>query len=310
MKKTTLILGCTFALGTIALGCGSSSKTTGTGGANGTGGTAGSAGSTGTGGAAGSAGSTGTGGAAGNAGSTGTGGAAGNAGSTGTGGAAGSAGATGTGGAAGAPAWALTSPDFAGGSAIPSQYTCNGGAFASGNIPELDWTAGPSGAQSYAIVLTDNSVLAQNNSATLNHAFHWVIWDIPADIAHKIPTSLGSDDAEFPSEVPGARQWANRNQFGFFPPCPNSSPGTDAALNNDNYAFTLYAISVPILNYPAYDPNTTTNYTRTIQAYLEANNIGKTQLLFTSDAESASPPPAAPTILGPSARPGKDASQD
>src|SRR6516162_4569218 len=73
--------------------------------------------------------------------------------SPGTAGTSGGAGTTGSGGgghagSGGGAAWALTSPDFASGAAMPSQFTCDGHDFASRDNPELDWTAGPAGTKS------------------------------------------------------------------------------------------------------------------------------------------------------------------
>jgi phosphatidylethanolamine-binding protein (PEBP) family uncharacterized protein len=169
---------------------------------------------------------------------------------------------------------------------MPAQYTCDGHEFASGDNPELHWTAGPTATKSYAIVLKDLSIVTNNasTSAVYNRGFHWVIWDIPTNIAFKIPHGMG--DAEFPSEVPGARQWANRNQFGYFPPCPNNDPTADPSTHvTDNDSLTLYAIDKAILDYPAMDPNVV-NYTRTIDDYIASVAIAKTELLFTSNARA------------------------
>src|SRR6516162_5568587 len=98
-----------------------SCSSSGGGASPGTAGTSGGAGTTGSGGG-GHAGSGG--GAAGQGGSAGS--------AAGSAGVAGSGGAAGAGGSAGGAAWALTSPDFASGAAMPSQFTCDGHDFASG----------------------------------------------------------------------------------------------------------------------------------------------------------------------------------
>jgi len=184
--------------------------------------------------------------------------------------------------------WPLTSPDFTGGEAMPYAFTCNGGDFASGENPELDWSGGPS-AQSYALVLKDISITARMDPATVSHGYHWAIWNIPA-ATQQIPHGLSDD--EFPPEVEGARQWAIRDQFGYFPPCPNSDPTADpTTLATDHYAFTLYAIPTATIADPQPDPNEP-NYTRTLDDYLKTIAVGETELLFTSDAASSAPPPA------------------
>src|SRR6478609_9677540 len=46
----------------------------------------------------------------------------------------------------------LTSPSIQAGQSLPDAFTCEGKAFGEGSSPELNWTAGPSGTQSYAIL--------------------------------------------------------------------------------------------------------------------------------------------------------------
>lgn len=199
---------------------------------------------------------------------------------------------------AGSTAWKLTSPAFADQAALPTGATCDGQPFGSGSSPEFDWTDGPSGTKSYAIVFKDLSILAMNDPTTIDHAYHWAIWDIPAT-THKLPASLGA--TEFLSSVGNARQWSSVDPFGYLGACPNPVPGTGTAPVTDNYSFTLYAINVPILAYPA-DPTSGDNYVHPLDDYLLQVNIGKTDLRATSNAAaSAFTPPAAPP--SPSARP-------
>lgn len=176
---------------------------TGTGG-GGTGATGGSGGSGG--GSGGSAGSA-TGGAAGGGGAAGS--------STG--------GAAGGGGTAGAGAFELTSTAYTEGADIPQQYECtNGGGQ---NIsPPLAWTAGPSGTQSYAIVMRDLDFS--------NGFLHWVMWDVPA-----ATLSLPEDVEQVyqPSVPAGAKQAPfNGNLIGYFGPCSPNSVNT--------YEITVYAL--------------------------------------------------------------------
>jgi phosphatidylethanolamine-binding protein (PEBP) family uncharacterized protein len=306
--KRWAMLGFGMWAGWVAAGCSGSNtpNVTGRAGTNGGAGTTGTAGVSGSAGMSGSAGTTGS---AGTGGSVGTPGTAGTDGAGGAGGIAGMGGGGGAGGGAGAGGsgtWSITSPTLASGAAFPADATCDGHAFATGKSPELNWTDGPTGTMSYAIVLKDLSIIQNNDPATnatvYNRGFHWVIWDIPASI-HKLPAMLGS--AEFPTEVAGARQWAIRNQFGYFGPCPNSDPTADASTHTtDMYSFTLYALDAPVLAYPAMAAGVN-NYTRTITDYLETVKIGKAELRGTSNAASSEAPPALDptTIMFPSARP-------
>jgi phosphatidylethanolamine-binding protein (PEBP) family uncharacterized protein len=196
--------------------------------------------------------------------------------------------------------WKITSPAFADGAALPASATCNGNPFGTGSSPEFDWTDGPSGTKSYAIVFKDLTIYAANDPTTIDHAYHWAIWDIPASI-HKLPAALGS--SEFLSDVGNARQWSSVNPFGYLGACPNPVPGTGATPGTDNYSFTLYAINVPILAYPP-DPTSGDNYVHPLDDFLKTpgNNIGTTELHATSNAAaSAFTPPNPPP--SPSTRP-------
>jgi phosphatidylethanolamine-binding protein (PEBP) family uncharacterized protein len=50
--------------------------------------------------------------------------------------------------------------------------------------PEIDWTPGPSGTQSYAIALHDLTFLQNGDPYT-----HWVLWNIPARVS-QLPAEL------------------------------------------------------------------------------------------------------------------------
>lgn len=207
-------------------------------------------------------------------------------------------------------AWVLTSPEFAEGEAMPYEFTCHGGEFATGGFPGLDWTAGPPGAKSYAVFFIDTSVMDANQSTSpvYSRAFHWAIWDIPAGV-RSLPAALGEDDDEFPDTVPGARQWAVRNQFGYFPPCPNNDPASfDAATAiTDNYKFVLFALDTEVFEYPARVQGVN-NYTRTLYDAVEAAAIAKIELTSSSDAQSIAAPPALDpaTLVFPTERPTND----
>src|SRR5690606_30634079 len=114
-----------------------------------------------------------------------------------------------------ASGWAISSPAFSEGDELPNENTCAGREFAVGSSPELNWTDGPEGTQSYALVLKHLAIVEDVDPTSPDYAkgFMWVIWDIPPSV-RKLPANLGRD--AFPPEVPGAQQWAIRNQFGYF----------------------------------------------------------------------------------------------
>ncbi len=93
--------------------------------------------------------------------------------------------------------------------------------------PDLSWTPGPDGTQSYAVLCHDP------DAPTGSGWWHWVVTDIPADVT-SIP--LGGPVPE------GAREWPNdygyRGWGGCYPP-----PGDPA----HRYQFSVVAVNVPRL---------------------------------------------------------------
>jgi len=243
---------------------GSSSGRGGTAGTAGTsnagrGGTAGTAGTSTTGGTSGEAGGGGASGEAAQGGGGAGAGEAGEAGEGGTGGvpaagAAGEAGMAGAGGegplpltcseipsqAAGDSSFTVTVTGFANCEPIPAAHTCEAKPFPQGTSPAISWTAGPTGTMSYALVFKDLSIISSLDPSDplYNRGFHYVMWDIPSSVT-SLPADM--DGGSISTDVEGARQWSNFNDYGWFGPCPNFDPELPAT-NNDSYAFTLYAL--------------------------------------------------------------------
>lgn len=122
--------------------------------------------------------------------------------------------------------FALTTPAFDDGADIPLRYEC-GGAVIQGpgdNIsPALEWTAGPAGTESYAIVMDDVD----------SGVVHWVIYDIPPqvfDLPEDVPAAYELLDpaGAHQAELQGS------GYFGYFGPCSEFSVNT--------YRWTLHAI--------------------------------------------------------------------
>jgi phosphatidylethanolamine-binding protein (PEBP) family uncharacterized protein len=319
MKTASWIARGVIFVGAAALAACSSNgnNSTGKGGTTGTAGTGGAAGAGGSGGsAAGSGGSAGAGGTSGSA--------AGAGGSAGAGGTSGSAGAGGTGGMAcvgdppvtehnmcatiasgkkGDASFTITSPDFANCGVIPATQTCDGKAFGTGASPTLTWTGAPTGTMSFALVFKDIAILADDNPATERLGYHWVMWDIPAT---RTGLPAGLTGGYHSPEVAGALQWAGRNNYGFFPPCPNPFPRDDArfmcSLVIDSYSFTLYALpTAKLTNLPPPDLDATTgqptgNYVVKLAHYIEGlSALAVTEYRGTSKAWSTSFAPPTPT---------------
>lgn len=197
--------------------------------------------------------------------------------------------------------WAITAPAIPEGGKIPTEYTCDGREFAVAlSSPQFDWTAGPAGTQSYAIVAKHLAIVEGLPATDPNYfkGFMWAIWDIPATV-HSLPANISRD--QLPPEVPGAQQWSIRHQFGWFAPCPNGDPAPVAAdpttRKTEAYGFSVYALSTPKLELPAKEADVS-NYAWTVTKQLDAVNIGTVMLRSVSDAVSgAAPVPVDATTL-------------
>jgi len=157
-------------------------------------------------------------------------------GASGSGGASGAAGAS-SGGSGGAStgAFALTSPVLAAmaGCAADNKTACP--VFPKENIgtnlggsnksPEFDWTAGPTGTQSYAIVMQDLTNITAGKPLV-----HWTMWNIPS-ATRMLPAGL--ETAAMPSVPPGSSQRS-------FSASNNGFQGSGKCGNV--YEFILYAL--------------------------------------------------------------------
>ena len=113
----------------------------------------------------------------------------------------------------------IKSSAFGSGEMIPVKYTCDGADFS----PPLEWTAGPAGTKSFALICDDPD-------APMGTWVHWVIYDIP-------PTTLMlAEGITREKELPGGgTQGINDfRRIGYGGPCP---PG-----GTHRYFFRLYAL--------------------------------------------------------------------
>ena len=191
--------------------------------------------------------------------------------------------------------FAITSPAFSEGDAIPDAHTCEGKAFGAGYSPELDWAKGqkPNGVQSYAVVFKDISLTEATPPD--NRGWHWVIWDIRT---HNVREAMGS--TEFVENPPHPRQWSRYSPYGYLGPCPNWNPAVPD--RTDTYSFTLYALDEQIIELPPVNP-LIANYVRIMDEYLSSIAIDKTELRGTSDAKPVGPPGTPPPPPVPAPRP-------
>lgn len=117
-------------------------------------------------------------------------------------------------------AFAVTSPSFQNGVSIPKKFTCDGADVS----PELQWSAPPTGTQSFALIADDPDAPAGTWT-------HWVLFDLPAE-SKALPEGVTKVD----QPPTGGRQ--GRNDFrriGYGGPCP--PPGKP-----HRYFFRVYAL--------------------------------------------------------------------
>lgn len=136
---------------------------------------------------------------------------------------------------------------------FPAANTCAG----VNQSLELDWTAGPAGTMSYALVMTD----------TNNSLLHWVIWDIPA-ATRSLPAMLATTQTLV---MPAGAHQVSIATYGYAGPCPNGQ--------NHIYRFDLHAIGIDHLG--GLPPAPTTAQANTA---ILAASLGKASLSGQSNA--------------------------
>ncbi len=182
----------------------------------------------------------------------------------------------------------ISSPSFYPGDPLPAEFTCEGKNFADGVLPELNWTEGPEGTKSYVIILKDLSLA---DGDTPDHAYHWVIWDIPASIT-SLPEAL--EESPMPEGLGGAQQLSGGpgGPPVYFGPCPSwqvACPDSNAFPSLDTYVFSIYAMDVETLDLPEPNENID-NYVRQLDAFFRSKAHDQAQIIVTSDAAPATAP--------------------
>lgn len=118
----------------------------------------------------------------------------------------------------------IRSSAFGSGEMIPVKYTCDGADFS----PSLEWTAGPAGTKSFALICDDPD-------APMGTWVHWVIYDIPA------AATMLAEGITREKDLPGGgTQGINDfRRTGYGGPCP---PGG----RTHRYFFKLYALDAAL----------------------------------------------------------------
>jgi Raf kinase inhibitor-like YbhB/YbcL family protein len=121
----------------------------------------------------------------------------------------------------------ITSPAFANGHEIPSDYTCEGADVS----PALAWGGAPAGTKSLALIVDDPD--APDPAKPKMTWVHWVLYNLPAD-------SRGLAEAIEPASLPaGTREGKNDwKRTGYGGPCP--------PIGRHRYFFKLFALDTTL----------------------------------------------------------------
>lgn len=139
---------------------------------------------------------------------------------------------------AGPAAFTLTSGNFAPGGTLADDQVFNSFGCSGGNVsPALAWSGVPEGTKSFALMVHDP------DAPTGSGWWHWVVYDIPADVRSLSAGAGASDGRQLP---PGAVH--GRTDFGI--------PGYGGACPPEGdpphrYNFRLFALKVEKLGVPA-----------------------------------------------------------
>ena len=117
----------------------------------------------------------------------------------------------------------IASPAFAHGESIPRRYTCDGDDIS----PALEWSGIPDDTRSLALIVDDPD--APDPAAPKRVWVHWVLYDIPPDIAG-LREGIGGADLP-PGTLEGLNDW---KKVGYGGPCP--------PIGRHRYFFKLYAL--------------------------------------------------------------------
>jgi Raf kinase inhibitor-like YbhB/YbcL family protein len=178
------------------------------------------------------------------------------------GGPGGSDGGTGAAGDASAAApFALSSSVVAAGMRLAMKHRCADMQQENAS-PPLDWSEGPSGTLSYALVMRDVT--------RASVVMHWLIYDIPAgttELPERVPSGYQ------PAQPAGAKQGPSyKPALGYQGPC---APGS----GTNTYEFTVYALDVALL--PSLSQSSTATQ---IVAQIEMHDLASAKLSVTSSA--------------------------
>jgi Raf kinase inhibitor-like YbhB/YbcL family protein len=132
------------------------------------------------------------------------------------------------------PAVEVRSDDIADGERLPDLHVYDQMGMTGKNVsPQIAWSGEPQGTKSFAVTCYDP------DAPTGSGFWHWVLFDIPADV-HELPRGAGSGDfAGLPIGAIHARNDYGSKDFGGSAPPQGDPP--------HRYVFTVHALGVPTL---------------------------------------------------------------
>lgn len=114
----------------------------------------------------------------------------------------------------------VTSDAFKNNDKIPAYYTCDNNDVSKQPSPSVQWSAGPSGTKSYALIVEDPD-------APSGSYYHWVVYNIPSN------TLMLAEQAHITQPAVEAINSSGASHF--VGPCP--------PLGEHRYIFHVYALS-------------------------------------------------------------------
>jgi Raf kinase inhibitor-like YbhB/YbcL family protein len=141
-------------------------------------------------------------------------------------------------------------------SSLTEEHVYNGFGCTGKNVsPQLQWTPGPKGTQSYALTVYDP------DAPTGSGWWHWIVYNIPADVT-ELPAGAGDAGGELlPEEALHGR--TDFGSFDFGGACPPSGD------EDHRYIFTVFALKTDKIDVP-------TDATAALIGFMiNANKIGE-----------------------------------
>lgn len=120
----------------------------------------------------------------------------------------------------------ISSDAFEDNGSIPIEFSCEGERIS----PPLKWSNVPEGTKSLVLLVTDDELPTPR--LRLFKIVHWVLYNIPRDVAELSSDATDADFGELGIVV--GRNWSRETNY--YPPCP--------LYGNHRYVFRIYALDI------------------------------------------------------------------